>query len=254
MTGIDALVATYGWPTLAAIAVAAVITSSIHGAIGVAGGLLMTAILAQLIGVRASVPVMSIALIISHGSRSLIYLSSFNPRAFAVVMLAATPFIALTGYAYAALPVHMLAAVLAAIVFTTIPLRHWAARRRIRAGTGILAGAGAVYGFFAGASIGSAAILSPFLLGSGLVKETFVATMAGIALSTNAVRIAVFGTVDLMTTQYALLGLLVGIIMIPGNYLGRTILRRLSIAQHGLLVDLMAGLGGLNFLYLALRG
>lgn len=254
MSGLEHLFEDYGWATLAAIALAAVVTSSIHGAIGVAGGLLMTAILALLIGVRASVPVMSIALVISHGSRSLIFLPSFDWRAFAVVMAAAAPFIALTGYVYAALPVGTLAAVLAIIVFTTIPLRHWAATRKIRAGPGTLGAAGAVYGFFAGASFGSAAILSPFLLGYGLVKEAFVATMAGIALSTNAVRVAVFGTVDLMTAQFALLGLLVGIIMIPGNYIGRTILRRLSIGQHGALVDVMAALGGLNFLYLALRG
>lgn len=254
MAGLETLPEIYGWPILAAIAIAAVVTSSIHGAIGVAGGLLMTAILAQLIGVRASVPVMSIALLISHGSRSLLYIPAFDWRAFTVVMAAAAPFIALTGWVYATLPVGALASVLAAIVFAMIPLRHWAAHRRIVAGPSVLGGAGAVYGFFAGASIGSAAILSPFLLGYGLVKEAFVATMAGIALATNAVRIGVFGAVDLVTSQYALLGLVVGTIMIPGNYVGRTILKRLSIVQHGLLVDLMAALGGLNFLYLALRG
>ena len=251
--GLDTLITEFGWPTLAAIAAAAVVTSSIHGAIGLAGGLLMTAILALLIGVRPSVPVMSIALLISHGSRSLIYVKSFNFQAYSVVMIAATPFILLTGYIYTVLPVRALAGVLAVIIFATIPLRHWAAAREIRAGRGMLGTAAAVYGFFAGASIGAAAMLSPFLLGFGLVKEAFVGTMAGIALTTNAVRIGIFGTLDLITAQFAALGLLVGLIMIPGNYIGRTILRRLSIAQHGYLVDGMVVLGGMNFLYLALR-
>ncbi|KPP83906.1 MAG: sulfolactate exporter TauE [Rhodobacteraceae bacterium HLUCCA08] len=254
MAEFQALIDDFGLATLVAIAIAAIITSSIHGAIGLAGGLLMTATLALLIGVRASVPVMSIALIFSHGSRSLIYLKWFDWRAFLTVILAATPFIIMTGYIYAILPVRVLATVLAVIIFTMIPLRHWAAARSIRAGTGLLAGAGAVYGFFAGASIGSATILSPFLLGYGLFKEAFVATMAGISLSTNAIRIGVFTGVDLMNPQYVLLGVLVGLIMIPGNYIGRTILRRISITHHGLLVDLMAALGGLNFLYLAIRG
>ncbi len=254
MAEFETLVQEYGADTLAIIALAAIVTSSIHGAIGLAGGLLMTAILALLIGVRASVPVMSIALIISHGSRSLIYMRSFDWRAFTVVMLAAVPFICLTGYVYSILPVDALAAVLAVIVFATIPLRHWAAAREIRAGFPVLGVAGGIYGFFAGASIGAAAFLSPFLLGYGLVKEAFVGTMAGIALSTNAVRIGVFGWVDLMTSQFVVLGILVGIVMIPGNYIGRTILRRMSISQHGLLVDTMVAIGGLNFLYLALRG
>ncbi len=251
MIGLDGLIAEFGTATLLTMAAAALVTSSIQGATGFAGGLLMTAIVALLIGVKASVPVMSVALVLSHGTRALMLIGSFDFRAYAAVMLAATPFIVLTGFIYAALPVNVLAAALALIIFTAIPLRHWAQSRQIKAGPLALAGAGATYGFFAGASIGAAAILSPFLLGYGLVKEAFVATIAGIALSTNLVRIAAFSGADLMTSDYLFLGLLVGIVMIPGNYIGRTILRRLTTARHSQLVDAMAIIGALNFVYLA---
>ncbi|NNE89770.1 MAG: sulfite exporter TauE/SafE family protein [Silicimonas sp.] len=247
------LVAEFGWPTLLAIAVAALVTSSIHGAIGVAGGLLMTAILALLIGVRPSVPIMSVALTISHASRSLMHLQALDRKAYVIVIITSFPFIILTGFIYAMLPVDVLAFILALIIFTAIPMRHWARTREINSGPRVLGSAGAVYGFFAGASIGAGAVLSPFLLGFGLAKEAFVATMAAIAFSTNVVRIGAFTGADLMTSQYLLLGLIVGIIMIPGNYIGRSMLRRLSVVRHGQLVDAMAALGALNFLYLALR-
>lgn len=251
MIGLDALVAEFGVPTLVAIAIAGFVTSSIHGAVGVAGGMLMTGILALLVGVRASVPIMSIALIFSHGARSLMNLPHIHFRAFGAVMLGALPFIVLTSLIYTILPVNILAGVLAAIIFTSIPMRHWARSRNIQAGYPSLVSIGAVYGFFAGAAIGSATVLSPFLLGFGLVKELFVATMAMISLSTNVVRIGVFSGADIVTSEYALLGLLVGLIMIPGNWVGRAVLRRLTIRRHGQLVDLLAAIGGLNFVYLA---
>lgn len=251
MIGLESLVAELGVPTLLAIAVAAFVTSTIHGAVGVAGGLLMTGALALLIGVRLSVPVMSIALIFSHGARSLMNLPHIHLKAYGTVMLAALPFIVATAFVYVVLPLNVLAAILALIIFTSIPMRHFAQRRNIRAGYGALAAIGAAYGFFAGASIGSASLLTPFLLGFGLVKEGFVATMAMISLSTNVVRIGVFSGADVLTSDYALLGVLVGLIMIPGNWAGRAILRRITIRRHGQLADGLTALGGLNFLYLA---
>lgn len=252
MIGFESLVAELGAQTLVAIALAAIVTSSIHGAVGVAGGLLMTGVLALLVGVRASVPIMSIALIFSHGTRCLINLPHISFRAFAAVMVAALPFIVLTSLIYVALPLDILAAILAVIVFASIPMRHWAKSRDIKAGYGLLAAIGAVYGFFAGASIGSATILSPFLLGFGLFKEAFVATMATIALSTNIIRIGVFSGADILNSNYALLGILVGFIMIPGNWIGRAVLRRLTVRRHGQFVDVLVAIGGLNFLYLAI--
>lgn len=251
MFGLDALIAEFGSTTLILIAAAALVTATIHGAVGVAGGMLMTGALALLVGVQASVPIMSIALIFSHGSRSLLYLPHIHLRAFGAVMLGAIPFIVLTSLIYTMLPADLLAAALAVIIFTSIPMRHWARSRNIKAGYPSLIGIGTVYGFFAGAAIGSATVLSPFLLGFGLFKELFVATMATISLSTNILRIGVFSGADFVTSEYAVLGVLVGLIMIPGNWLGKALLQFLTIRRHGQLVDLLAAIGALNFVYLA---
>jgi uncharacterized membrane protein YfcA len=250
MDSLQAIVAEFGVETLILVALAAFVTSCIHGAVGLAGGFLMTAILALLIGVRPSVPVMSVALIISHSSRALMNFRELDAKAFAAVMIPALPLIALSAYVYVELPVNLLAFVLAGVILLSIPLRHWAMARKIRAGYGALAGAGAAYGALAGTSVGSGLLLSPFLLGHGVVKEGFVATMAVIALVTNITRISVFGGTDVLTSDYLVLGLLVGLIMIPGNWVGHRFLRRMSVTRHGLLVDAFAAIGGLNFLYL----
>jgi hypothetical protein len=53
-----------------------------------------------------------------------------------------------------------------------------------------------------------------------------------------------------LTSDYFVLGLLVGLVMIPGNWVGRRLLRGMTVSAHGLLVDAFAVIGGLNFLYL----
>ncbi len=45
----------------------------LHGATGMAGGIVMAAILSNLIGIKTAIPLMTIALVFSHGSRVVIY-------------------------------------------------------------------------------------------------------------------------------------------------------------------------------------
>ena len=58
---------------LVAIVVAAFGTGILHGATGMAGGVVMAAILAHPLGVKTAVPVMTVALIFSHLSRAVMY-------------------------------------------------------------------------------------------------------------------------------------------------------------------------------------
>ena len=75
--------------------------------------------------------------------------------------------------------------------------------------------------------------------------------MAVISLSTNGLRIVVFGNTDILDGHLAILGILVGIVMVPGNWIGRAILKRMAAMTHSRLVDFFALVGGLTFLYLA---
>ena len=251
MNGLDSLLHEFGLWSVVAVAVAALVTSSIQGAVGVAGGFLMTAALAWTMGVRLAVPVMSVALIISHLSRSLLNFHAIDRTALLAVMVTAVPMIAVGAFLYGALPVPMVALVLGIIILSSIPLRHWARARAIKAGKTTLSTVGTVYGFLAGGSVGSGMLLAPFMLGYGLGKEAFVGTMAVIALSTNVTRIVVFGSTRLLDGHHLLIGVLLGLLMIPGNWIGRTALRRMAPGTHSRLIDVFAVIGAVNFFYLA---
>jgi len=57
---------------------ASFITSMVHGATGIAGGFLLAAVAAPILDLQLVVPVLSITLLISHGSRALFNIRQFH--------------------------------------------------------------------------------------------------------------------------------------------------------------------------------
>jgi uncharacterized membrane protein YfcA len=234
--------------------IVALATSAIHGATGIAGGFLMAAALAPIVGVKPVVPIMTIALLISHSSRTVMNWRQIDWPTYTIVVRIASPCIILGAAIYGLLPARAVAMLLALSIVVTIPLRRWAQGYKIKAGPGLLRVAAAVYGTLAGTSVGPGMILVPFLLGAGLSPPAFVGVIGAIALTSNVLKVAVFGLSNLITPSTVLLGLAIGLVTIPGNWIGRTLLARLTAASHALLVDILTVIGGVNFLWLAVRG
>ena len=251
--GLEGLFQEFGPTGVIALAALALITSTIHGAIGVAGGFLMAAAMAPIIGVAPIVPTISIALLISHSARAILNIKNFDKGAFLAVSVPAIPCIIAFAYLYGRMSSPLIAFILGSVILISVPARHWAKSRQITANKKTLGIVGSVYGALAGVSIGPGLVLSPFMLGYGLSKEAFVATIAAIALVANIVRALVFGATDLITSDYLFLGLLIGLMTIPGNWIGRTVLQRITTEKHSNLVDVIAVIGALNFFWLAVK-
>jgi len=242
-----------GPTTIFLIGLAAVVTAALHGATGVAGGFLMTAVLAIIIGVKPVVPVMSVALLISHSSRAFLNKTNFNKAAFIAIVVPATPCIIASAWLYGKMSSTLIALLLGFVILSAIPLRRWAMSREIKATRKTLSGAAVVYGGLSGASIGGGMVLIPFMLGFGLSREAFVATLAAVAFTTNVTRTTMFGTTALLDLQYLFLGIFVGLMTIPGNLVGRSILRKLTNERHAIMVDFLTVVGALNFFWMAYR-
>ncbi|MEK9761020.1 MAG: TSUP family transporter, partial [Candidatus Puniceispirillum sp.] len=105
--------------------------------------------------------------------------------------------------------------------------------------------------FLAGSAAGPGLLLVPFMLGYGLSRTNFVATLSVIAAMTHIARAATFGSLGLIDQNILIIGLTAGLATIPGGWVGRKILRRMTNSNHKTLVDVMAIGGGLKFLWLA---
>lgn len=240
-----------GIPLLAAITVASLLTGILHGATGMAGGIVMASILAHLIGIKAAVPVMTVALILSHSSRAIMYAKETDWSIAGRVLLFGCPTIVIGAIVFGKISATTVAVVFAAFLTLSFPIKYWARRHEIKTGPRLLAGASTVWGMLAGNVIGPGFFLAPFLLGTGMNRLTFVGTLATVTLVMNILKTSVFGATNLLDWDLAALGVWIGIITIPGNWLGRTILKGMRDSDHRLAIDVMTVMMIINFVYLA---
>ena len=242
-----------GAAALAGIGVAAFLTGLLHGATGMAGGVVMAAILAHPVGIKTAVPAMTVALIFSHLSRALMYARESDWAIARRVLLFGCPTIIVGAVIFGHIDPRTVAIVFAAFLTASFPIKYWARRHEVRTGPKLLAGASAVWGMLAGNVIGPGFFLAPFLLGTGMNRLTFVGTLATVTLAMNVLKLAVFGATDLVDTDIFLLGVLIGLITIPGNWAGRQVLRRMRDSDHRIVIDLLTVMMIGNFIYLATR-
>lgn len=241
-------------PTLLAIAVAALLTAVLHGSTGLAGGIVMASILAHLIGIKAAVPAMTVALILSHTSRAALYVKDTDWPTVRRVLLFGSPAIVAGALIFAEISPRAVAIVFAMFLLASLPVRRWSEHHEIRTGPKLLAVASIIWGLLAGNVIGPGFFLAPFLLGTGMSRLTFVGTLATITLVMNTIKTAVFGVTGIMSTELFMLGAAIGLITIPGNWAGRAVLRRMTDRHHRAAIDFLTLAMIANFLYLSSTG
>lgn len=242
-----------GYFVLLAIAAASFLTGVLHGSTGMAGGVVMAAILAHLIGIKAAVPVMTVALILSHTSRAVMYARETDWSVAGRVLLFGVPTIIVGAIVFGRISATTVAIVFAAFLTASFPLKYWARRHDIRTGPVMLAAASSVWGMLAGNVIGPGFFLAPFLLGTGMNRLTFVGTLATVTLVMNVLKMSVFGVTDLISWELFFLGVAIGLITIPGNWVGRSVLKTMKDSDHRIIIDLLTVLMIINFIYLAIK-
>lgn len=247
------MISELGTTTLAAIAVAALLTAILHGSSGMAGGVVMASILAHLIGIKSAVPAMTIALIFSHFTRVIMYARETDWRIAGRVLLFGCPTIVIGAVIFGKISPTTVALVFAGFLTLSFPIKYWARRHQLQTSAGVLAGASMVWGMLAGNVIGPGFFLAPFLLGTGMNRMTFVGTLASVTLIMNVIKTVVFGTTDILDQDIFLLGVGIGLISLPGNWIGRAILKRLRDSDHRMAIDVLTVLMIVNFVYLALN-
>lgn len=242
-----------GLPVLLLIGVAAFLTAILHGATGMAGGIVMAAILAHVIGIKTAVPVMTVALILSHLSRAVMYAQDTDWTIAKRVLLFGCPTIVIGALIFGRISPTTIAIVFAAFLALSFPVKSWAKKHDVKTGPGTLAAASSVWGMLAGNVIGPGFFLAPFLMGTGMNRLSFVGTLATVTLAMNVLKAAVFGATALIDQQVFMLGAAIGLITIPGNWIGRSVLKRLKDSDHRVAIDVLTAIMIVNFIYLAVE-
>lgn len=235
--------------TLVLVALAAFSTALFHSVAGFAGALLLSVCLAPLIGVRAVVPVVSLAMIISNSNRILLFRKQIDWKAYRAIMVTGLPGIIIGAVVYLYLPVKAIAVVMGTFLLLSIPLRRVLKKRNYSVGYRGLSAVAIVYGVISGTVFGGGMILGPFLLGAGIVGQGLVGLVAALGLTLNITKTLVFGLGSLLDSEMISLGILVGLCTIPGGLLGKWIVKNTDIEVHTVVVETLMFVGGWYFLY-----
>ena len=239
---------------LTLVAAAALFASVVGGVAGYGTGLLMPLVLVPILGPEPVVPVMGLAALMINTSRVAAFRAAIEWRRSGIALLTAAPACVLGAWFYTRLGTRGVLLVIGCFLVASVPLRRLLQRRGFRLGERGLAVGAAGFGAISGSAAGTGVILVSLLMASGLAGAAVIATDAAISVIVHLVQVTVFGIAGVIDAKVGALALLIGVFSVPGAYLARAIVHRLSIHLHTAILDAVVLLGGAAMVIGAMKG
>lgn len=210
-------------PTLAAVAALGLAAAVIGGLGGFGTGVILTAVLAPLIGIKALVPVLAVAGVVINAGRFWFYRRSLNRRAFAIALGAALPFLVIGTWIYSKLDARTVGTVLGLAVIAS------------------------------GVATGVGMIQVSVLLGAGLTGPAVLATDALATIALDLCKAALFQRFDLLNEEAFFTGMVIGVASIPGSAAAAWLVNRIGAHLHVLFMEALILFGGSFMLWYSWR-
>ena len=237
-----------GWGQAMLIAAVALAGSIITAIAGVGGAIVLSFVLTPILGPAALVQTISVAMLINNVTKINVFGKGIDWAQCLFVVTCATPGCVLGSLIYSRLSERTITVVLG-LFLIAIVLFKWLLPGNIgRWPKPVIGVASFVYGTLTGTTIGGGILLLPILMSTGLTGIALIGTDAACGLAMHIVKTIVFGSNGVLTLQFAVIGVLIGIVMIPGAYIARAILRYMPLKVHERIIDAVIIVGGLAFL------
>ena len=241
-------------PNLLMLVVAVSFGSAIIGGMGGFGtGIILTATLTPILGIKTVVPVLAFAGIIINMGRFWFYRRDFDARAVRLVLPPALACLLGGTLIYQYLDPTRLAMVIGLVVLAALPARRYLKARKLHLGARGLAVGGGIFGFLNGIASGMGVVLISLLLGAGLSGTAVLATDALVTIAIDITRSALFGKLDLIDVSGVALGAIIGLASLPGSWVASLLVKRMGHKLHITIIEVLIAIGGLSILYHGLR-
>ncbi|RAI39982.1 sulfite exporter TauE/SafE family protein [Rhodoplanes roseus] len=233
------------------IAAAGLITSVIGGVAGYGTGALMPLVLVPIVGAEPVVPIIALSAIFNNVSRATLFRDLVDWRRVRLVILPALPTCALGAWGYTLLDGRGALVVIGSMLVLSVPLRRTLKGRGVTLGNGALATSAAGWGVLVGGTSGAGIILISLLMAAGLEGAAVIATDAAVSTVMGVLKFGVFGVSGVITAQVVAVGLLMGVIAVPGAWLAKRLTERLPLRVHTAILDAVVITGGAAMLFRA---
>jgi uncharacterized membrane protein YfcA len=236
---------TLGW---VALGLAALVASTVGGVAGFGTGVIMVPIIAWTLGIKAAVPILTVAMLLGNGARVWFSRTEIEGRVVAAFLAGAVPLGIVGATLFSRAPGAALSRILGVFLLLAVPFRRWLTARGVRVRLVHFPFVGGAFGFLSALVGATGPIISPFFLGYGLRRGAYIATDALCTVGTYAARLWIFQRYELITGPTVAVGVFLGVVMILGAWLGRRLLDRLSDRAFVRLIEILLLVFGAQFL------
>jgi len=237
-----------GIDTFLLVSAVALIASTLAAVTGFGGAAVLLPVLVIAFGVRAAVPILTVAQLIGNGSRVWFNRRDLDYRVVAWFALGGVPLALLGGLLFARAPLPGLTRLLGLFLLLVVAWRRLRpnATRRPPLRAFALVGGGAS---FLSALLGSVGpLMAPFFLAYGLVKGAYIGTEALSTVVMHIMKLVAYRHATVLPEVSIVTGLALGPVMILGSWTGKRIVDRLPKRVFVLLIEATMMAAGLLFL------
>lgn len=219
-------------------AVVAFFSSVLSGVAGFGGAMIFLPFLIMTYGVRASIPILTVSVLLGNASRVYFNARELNLKLAAWFSAGSLPLAILGSFVYVSLPTFWIKKGIALFLIVSVILRRMRKDFQVTQ-RWIFLPLGAVTGFLSALMGGVGPVSSPFFLAYGLTKEAFVGTEALCATGMHLVKSIMYNRLGVLSPRELLIGLSFGGVMSLGSYAAKKILERMSREAFLLLVEVL---------------
>jgi uncharacterized membrane protein YfcA len=235
-----------GWNGIELLALS-LVASILAAVAGFGGSIILLPLVVHIFGIKAAVPILTIAQLMGNASRVWFGRSSVNWKVVVYFCAGSIPSAIAGALLFGSLHASWLEKILGVFLLLTLIYRH-SGLKGWKINVIHFSILGAVFGAMS-ALVGTAGpMVAPFFLDYGLVGSAYIATEAMTAVVMHITKGVVYAKFALLTVETAAIGLAMGTVMILGSYLGKKILDRLPRVWFTRIIEAVILISGVQFI------
>ncbi|MBP7509063.1 MAG: sulfite exporter TauE/SafE family protein [Prolixibacteraceae bacterium] len=226
----------------------AFIAATISGAAGFGGALLLLPVLTSIVGIKAAVPILTIAQIFGNASRVWFGRKELLWKPIVYFIVAAIPFSFAGSYLFTDIDSKKIKIGIGIFLILIVLYRRLKIKRISFGYRGMLIGGG-LTGFLSGLAGSAGPLGAAFFLGLNLSAIAYVASEAFTALTMHLTKTVVYGRYSLIGLAELYYGFFIGVAMILGSWAGKRIIQKLSKTTFIIVVEILLVISGIQLVW-----
>jgi uncharacterized protein len=224
---------------------------TLSGIIGTGSTIVLLPVLVLQFGPQDAVPIMAVAGLMSVIGKVLAWWRDVDWHACFAYSITGIPAAALGARTLLALSPQLIDSMLGVFFLLMIPAQRLLRARSIRLRLWHLAVVGGAIGFLGGIVLSTGPLSVPAFRSYGLLRGAFLSTEAASSVGPALSKIATFRKLGALPYSSILKGLIIGASVMAGSFVGRAIVRRMSVNAYERVLDGLLLCSGLVLLWAA---